>query len=97
MITPNQRRPKMKFVTREDIDLSVPDDPELIRRRKEVRRRIHAEMNKAWADPVNQRMSHEDFMRQCHERVMQEYDEKFIQETLEMEREAKEQRNQVTT
>jgi hypothetical protein len=74
----------MKLLTRDDIDMSVPVDPELLRRRKEIRRKTQDEMKRTWADPENQCMSLEEFAEQCRERVMQEYDEKFMQETQEL-------------
>ena len=80
----------MKFLTREDIDMSVPEDPELVNRRLEARRKIHDEMKKNWADSKNQHMPIQDSMRQCSERVMQEYDEKFKQETQELLRQRRE-------
>jgi hypothetical protein len=40
----------MKILTREDIDMSVQDDPELVRRRKEARRELHDAMKKTWTD-----------------------------------------------
>ena len=48
----------MKILTREDIDMSVQDDPELVRRRKEARREMHDSMKKAWADSSKQRAEH---------------------------------------
>ena len=80
----------MKFLTREDINMSAQEDPELLRRRKEARRKIHDEMKKNWANSKNQRIPIQDSMKQCSDRVMQEYDEKFKQETQELLRQRRE-------
>ena len=50
----------MKTLTREDIDMSVQDDPELVRRRKEARREMHDAMKKAWTDSSKQRAEHKN-------------------------------------
>ena len=45
----------MKILTREDIDMSVQDDPELVRKRKAARREMHDTMKQAWTDLSKQR------------------------------------------
>jgi len=45
----------MKILKREDIDMSVQDDPELVHRRKAARREMHNAMKQVWTDLPKQR------------------------------------------
>ena len=45
----------MKILTREDIDMSAKDDPELVRRRKAARREMYNTMKQEWTDLSKQR------------------------------------------